>query len=140
MNTVVGNTIFKAMQKVVLDKNKRLGVLLQDGINELELAAVLDCYNRTFPGYLRTYTLSGNAVTSKYGLTLLATGENTESVDELHLLQPTSSPAESILFKNTELIEYQPMHEYILDRCLNRIEKLYGTPFKNYVKLTLDYN
>lgn len=140
-NVVDGKSLSHGLLKVILKKNNKIGVLLQNGMNELELAAVLDCYNRTFPSFVHTYTTNNKTVVSKYGLVLIPTGSNTESIDELHIINPSSfTLSDPILFKGTQLIPYDNKNAYILDRCLDRIKFLYGVPFQNFVKLTLDYN
>lgn len=80
---------FTIANKLVFKKNRKVGVLLQDGVNELGLAAVLDTYHRTFPSALETFVNSGSAVTSKYGLTIVPTGSlTTFEPDEIHVLLP----------------------------------------------------
>src|SRR3954452_3281200 len=42
-------------KKIIFNNNKKIGVLLQEGINEFELAAIMDTYNRTFPESIESY-------------------------------------------------------------------------------------
>lgn len=64
-------------------------VLLQSGINEFDLAAILDTYRRSYPEPIETYIEQGKSVTSKYRLTLFATGNiHSGNCTELHVLQP----------------------------------------------------
>ena len=42
-------------KKIIFTKNKKIGVLLRDSINEFELAAVMDTYNRTFPKSITSF-------------------------------------------------------------------------------------
>lgn len=140
---VSGSTKTTILKKVIFKKNKDVGVLLQDGMSEFDLAGVLDTYNRSFPSSCKTYITSGKTVKSKYGLTLIATGdEHKNNVDELHVLMPeTFSKNDEALFKNAQYIKYDPeQKQYIIDVCLKRISQQYGSSFANVTKLLLDYN
>jgi transcriptional regulator GlxA family with amidase domain len=140
VNTAAVLTIVK---KVLFKQDRNMGVLLQDSINEFELAALLDTYSRTFPGSLNTFIGNGSYVTSRYGLTLLPTAHLPEkTLEELHILRRDkfTSSAEN-LFPHKELVTYdQDSLLYPFDVCLSRISKLYGVKFSDAVKLTLDYN
>lgn len=126
-------------KKVLLGKNRKIGVLLQDGVNELELAAVLDTYNRTFPKSLESVTLANNSITTAYGLTLLPTANLDKfHPDELHVLKPDHLP---LLADSLGVVRYeqkQPL--YIIDACLIRIQRQYGSRYTEVVKRLLDYN
>lgn len=137
------NPIYLQLHKGKMKKSEKVGVLLQNGINEFDLAAILDCYSRSFPSSLDTFIVGNSTVTSKYGLTLLATGEaNTNTSTELHVLMSENiSETEKNLFKNAQLITYEQRDkQYIIDVCLKRISALYGNDFGSFVKLMLDYN
>ncbi|WP_147206423.1 DJ-1/PfpI family protein, partial [Segetibacter aerophilus] len=135
--------VIKIASKMLFKKNYKLGVLLGDNLNEFELASVLDVYMRTFPKSINSFSGNGKSVTSKYGLTLYPTGDIKEDpVNELHVLDPKSfTIAEQNVFQRASIIKYdrQPK-QYAIEICLDRIAALYGTNFKNCVKLTLDYN
>ncbi|HZW69424.1 MAG TPA: DJ-1/PfpI family protein [Hanamia sp.] len=132
--------IFRIVSKVVFRKNYKIGVQLQDNINEFELASLLDTYTRTFPSSLNTYSVNGNKITSKYGLTMYPTGVQPNKVNELHLLN-TPIPSHQQMFTNANTIKYDStINKYPIDLYLERISGLYGNSFKNCVKLTLDYN
>lgn len=137
------NPIYLGLHNKTIKKNEKVGVLLQNGMNEFDLAAILDCYSRSFPSSLDTFIVGGSTVTSQYGLTLLATGDvATQAVTELHILIPQHiSETEKQLFKNAQFITYD-RHErkYMIDVCLKRISDLYGNDFGSFVKLMLDYN
>lgn len=137
------NPIYAGLRKGTIKKSEKVGVLLQDGISEFDLAAVLDCYYRSFPSSLDTFIVGGSTVTSKYGLTLLATGDAANnSSSELHVLMPDKfSEAGKSLFKNAQLVTYDKQkQQYMIDACLKRIGTLYGHDFESFVKLMLDYN
>lgn len=140
---VDNNPIYLALRKGTLKKSEKVGVLLQNGMSEFDLAAILDCYYRSFPSSLDTFIVGSSTVTSKYGLTLLATGDaNTNASTELHILMAENiSKTEEGLFKNAQLVKYDK-HEkqYIIDVCLKRISALYGNDFESLVKLMLDYD
>lgn len=143
-NLIVGNNpIFSGLRDGTIKKHEKVGVLLQNGMSEFDLAAILDCYYRSFPSSLETFIAEGSTVTSKYGLTLLATGDvETNAATELHVLRPENiSSKEKELFKNAQHITYDPVNkEYIIDVCLKRIGDLYGNDFESFVKLMLDYS
>jgi transcriptional regulator GlxA family with amidase domain len=134
---------FTIANKLILRKNRKIGILLQEGSNELNLAAVLDTYHRTFPSALETVMTNGVSVTSKYGLTIIPTNDfKDEKLDELHILLPnTISKSESEKFKEIPLIKYNTTeNQYIINQCLQRIKAQYGKKFENITKLLLDYN
>lgn len=130
-------------KKIFFRKNKKVGVLLQNGINEFELAAIMDTYNRTFPESIESFSVDNSVIKTKYGLKLIPSGKIGNSrVDELHVLHSVSflNPAQNV-FKSVEIIGYDDLpKQYIIDNCLNRIRKEYGSKFENSVKLMLDYN
>jgi len=134
---------FDAVKKVLFGKNRNIGILLADGINEFAMAAILDTYSRTFPASFRTYILHDSTVDTKYGLKLIYTGKNeTEGLKELHLLTPGSLTSEgALLFKDAKMVRYDPtQQEYLFNICFKRIEEQYGHAFKEFVKISLDYN
>jgi hypothetical protein len=135
--TVGTGAIFKIVSKVIFRKNYKIGVQLDDNINEFELASLLDTYTRTFPSSLNTFSFNGKKITSRYGLTMYPTGIKTDKVNEVHLL----IPSEQNIFPNARIIKYDAsINKYPIDICLERISQLYGDNFKSCVKLTLDYN
>lgn len=130
-------------KKIIFRKNKKLGVLLQDGMNEFELAGMMDTYNRTFPGSIKSFSVDDNAVRTKYGLNLIPTGKLDQSkLDELHIVSTNKfSDRDQKHFRANKIVRYDTVQKrYIIDDCLGRIEDEYGEQFKNIVKLMLDYN
>lgn len=118
-------------------------MLLQDHINEFELASILDTYSRTLPKSIHSFSINNKPVVSKYGLTLYPSGNlNDFKPDEVHVLIPKSiTLADQALFKNGRTINYcYENDQYTLNHCLVRIDKVLGRNFMNFVKLTLDYN
>ena len=135
--------ITKIASKMLFRRNYKVGVLLTDSVNEFDLASVLDTYVRTFPKAINSFSLNGKGVASKYGLTLYPTGDvKEEEVNELHLLSPNTADAiERNYFTKARIVNYSPdRKQYPINVCLDRIALLYGTNFKNCVKLMLDYN
>jgi transcriptional regulator GlxA family with amidase domain len=138
-----GSNIFNLARKILFRKNKSIGLLLENGINEFEMAGILDTYSRTFPASFKTYMLNNSTIQSKYGLTLVYTGNNvTKGLDELHVIRPESfSIEDEWYFKNTKIIRYDNLQkEYLINICLKRIEEQYGPHFQKFVRISLDYN
>lgn len=137
------NPIYLQLHKGKMKKSEKVGVLLQNGISEFDLAAILDCYSRSFPSSLDTFIVGNSSVTSKYGLTLLPTGDATANAStELHVLIPENiSDTAKNHFKNAQFVTYDKHEQqYMIDVCLKRISALYGNDFGSFVKLMLDYN
>ncbi|MEP7110461.1 MAG: DJ-1/PfpI family protein [Ferruginibacter sp.] len=138
-----GTSMLQIAKKIIFRKNKKIGVLLENGINEFEMASILDTYGRTLPASFATVNLNSSTIETKYGLTLICTGGNViKGLNEIHVLTPGSfSKADTAFFKNAKQIRYDDLQkEYPIDVCLKRISELYGNKFKNVVKLSLDYN
>ncbi|MDB5126873.1 DJ-1/PfpI family protein [Mucilaginibacter sp.] len=132
---------FAAVTKVIIKKNRRLGLLLQEGINEFEMVSILDTYNRSFPKSFKCFTMADTTVHTKFGLTLVRTGGNDrKELDEVHVLSNDNREAINAMFGTAEVIRYDTKKQYPIDACLERIGKLYGDKFQNVVKLMLDYN
>jgi putative intracellular protease/amidase len=132
---------FTAVTKVIIRKNRRLGLLLQEGINEFEMVSILDTYNRSFPKSFKCFTMADTTVHTKFGLTLVRTGDNDmKELDEVHVLSSDNKEAINAMFGTAEVIRYDTKKQYPIDACLERIGKLYGDKFQNVVKLMLDYN
>lgn len=130
-------------KKILFRRNRQIGVLLNSGINEFALASLIDTYGRTFPASFRTLVLNDTAITTKYGLTLIYTGNNSfKGLGELHVLAPGSlEHYNQEYFKDMDMIRYdKPGHQYLFDIYLNRIGKLYGHQYEKFVKISLDYN
>jgi transcriptional regulator GlxA family with amidase domain len=138
-----GGNKFAAAKKVFLKRNRNIGVLLENGINEFTMATILDTYGRTFPASFRTYILHDSTIQTKYGLSLIYTGKNdVKGLNELHLAMPVSfSNEDAMFFKGIKTVRYDTMqHEYLFNICLKRIGEQYGHQFENFIKISLDYN
>jgi transcriptional regulator GlxA family with amidase domain len=132
---------FTIATKVIIQQNRKLGMLLQEGMSEFELVSVLDTYVRTFPKSFKFFTLTDSTIQTKYGLTVMHTGGNDpKNVDELHILVPGDNVSINSLSADTKIIKYDLKNRYPIDVCLARIGELYGEKFQNVVKLMLDYN
>lgn len=130
-------------KKLIFRKNKKVGVLLQEGINEFALAGVMDTYNRTFPGSIESFSAGDLPIKTLHGLTLIPTGRSgNHRLDELHVISPSSFfQSDEKLFGPAEVVKYDGAQKvYIIDECLRRIEDQYGRRYKTIVKLMLDYN
>jgi putative intracellular protease/amidase len=135
--------IIKIIKKVFFSKNLNIGVLLQNGANELQLASILDIYSRTFPASLETFILNGTSIRTKYGLTIVSTQNiDPTNLNELHILNPeTLLKEESALLAKVEIVSYNnSKDEYPFDICLKRISLRYGSSFAVVPKIMLDYN
>ncbi|MFT3678885.1 MAG: DJ-1/PfpI family protein [Ferruginibacter sp.] len=130
-------------KKIIFRKNRTLGVLLEDGISEFNLAAVMDTYNRTFPGSIESFSKNDQPVKTKYGLHIIPSGRvNEVLLDELHIIgKPSSSNQEKEITRYSKLVTHNNLAgQYIIDECLQRIRTEYGRKFEHVVKLMLDYN
>ena len=140
---IEGADQMSGLGKMLFYKNKNVGVLLQDGISEFELAGIFDTYNRTLPSSIKAFILNGTSVRSKYGLTLIPTGDLQESkIDEMHILNPELlSGPDSLELKDLQVVGYQHSDgKYIINKCLDRTKKEYGDKFQRLVKRALDFN
>ena len=138
-----GKNKFVVAQKIFFRKNRKIGLLIEDGMDEFDMASITETYSRSFPASFSIFSLNSSTIRTKYGLTLLSTADvNSRGYDELHLLMPRSfSQKEELYFKNTAIIRYdRPQKQYLIDVCLKRIEEQYGHRFENFVKISLDYN
>lgn len=138
-----GRNKFAVARKIFFRKNRDIGVLLGDGINEFAMAGIIDVYGRTFPSSFKTYLLHDATVQTKYGLTLIYTGNNNiEGLDELHIVLPGAlSKADALFFKNIKTVHYNDeQNKYLIDAYLKRIADQYGHQFEKFVKVSLDYN
>lgn len=134
---------FTIANKIIFKKNSKVGVLLQNGINEFSLAAILDTYTRTFPYTEETVLAEGTFVKSKYGLTLYPTSDKSNlQLDELHVLSPENFSTEDFKkFNAASIVNYNlSKNQYIFNTCLARISNQYNSQFKNITKVLLDYN
>ncbi len=130
-------------KKILFSGNKKIGILLNNGMNEFDLAAIMDTYNRTFPKAIQSYSNNDQPVTTKFGLTLIPTGKMAKAdLDELHIINPGSNSASAQFAINAnKRVQYTSLkRQYIIDVCLERIRAEYGQHFERVVKLMLDYN
>ena len=130
-----------AAAKIFLKGNKNIGLLLQNGINEYEMAAVLDTYGRTLPSSFKVITNNGYTVQTKFGLTLISTDNLPDKrLDELHVLMPESFSQQQVQqFKKVKIVKYVP-DEYLFNKLFRQIAEQYGDRFAEFVSVSLDYN
>ncbi|MEO8150359.1 MAG: DJ-1/PfpI family protein [Bacteroidia bacterium] len=137
------NGTFTILKKVFFRKNHNVGVLLQEGANELQLASILDTYGRTLPASLKAFSLNGTSVKTKYGLTLVSTANtDLDNLSELHVLNSEAlSNEELTLLKKVSAVNYDKSPiAYPIDVCIQRITNQYGNKFARVSALMLDYN
>lgn len=142
-NALTFSSKLSVLNKVLFKENKTVGVLLQDGMNEMDLAALFDINARTMPASILGIVAVGNSITTKHGLTIVSTDNiNPGKIDELHVLKQSGVSEKQVAqFKNADMIYYDDRQgSYIIDVCLRGIKETYGEAFTNFVKLTLDYN
>jgi transcriptional regulator GlxA family with amidase domain len=131
------------VNKVLFKGNRRLGVLLYEGVSEFELAAVLDTYHRTFPASIKTFAPDNYPIRSANGLKLIPTGQfGKDETDEMHLLRKNSNRVDAPKgLVSDELISHSAVEQgYIFDDLLSRIEESYGPKFRQVVAVLLDYS
>jgi hypothetical protein len=140
---VNGRNKMTAIKKIFFKRNKNLGFVVENGIDEFQLVSLLDTYARTFPATITTYIPNDSTVKTKYGLTLIYTGGTAmPKIDEMHMLTEYSfTNDEKQLFGKAKIIRYDQLKtEYPINVCLNRISDEFGHKFAQLVKISLDYN
>jgi transcriptional regulator GlxA family with amidase domain len=131
------------LKKALFTRNKRIGLLLEDGINEFEMASLIDTYNRTLPYSFNTLDIKGSGIQTKFGLTLVTTqNPNLRKLDELHILSSGSLPTESAaLFNKIKIVKHPELQKsYAFDSYFQKIRSQYGESFAHVVRVSLDYN
>ncbi|MEO5999123.1 MAG: DJ-1/PfpI family protein [Chitinophagaceae bacterium] len=137
------SAIITLLSKVLFRNSFKIGVLLQNNINEFELASTLDTYNSTAPSSIKSFVTTGTFITSKYGLILYPTCDSAQfQFNETHVLMPDSLTGTDyqLLKKCILQVNYHHDSKYILDKNLDRIASQYGVKFQHIIKLMLDYN
>ena len=138
-----GGNKFAVAKKILFRRNRDIGILLQNGINEFAMASIIDTYGRTFPASFKTYILNDSTIRTRYGLSLIYTGSNSiKGLDELHVMMPEAfSEADQAFFKNPEIIRYEyGQRQYLFDVYFKRIKHQYGPQYEKFIKVSLDYN
>lgn len=133
---------FAALYKMIFKKNKTVGVLLQNGVSEMDLGAVFDIYARSMPSAILAVPGDDNMIRTKHGLRVITMDSvYANEVDELHVLHGEGvSGRLRKKFNKTKWVEYDNKNKYIIDFCLEKIRSQYSEGFTEFVKLTLDYN
>jgi len=134
---------FIVAKKIMFRKNRKIAVLIEDGVDEFEMASLIETYGRSLPASFTVFNLNASTITTKYGLTLINTEITAiKEIDELHLLKArTFSKEEELYFSKTQNISYDNRQDqYFINICLERIGKQYGNKFEDFVKVSLDYN
>lgn len=137
-----GNTKFNIVTKVMFRKNKNIGVLLQNGMNEFFLAGIIDTYNRSFPYSFSSFCLGDSTIKTKYGLTIVSQSfSDMKKFDEVHVTMSCSKTYKDAIFNShIQIVTYDNSQTFMIDNCIERIKNLYGANFSNVVKVLLDYN
>jgi putative intracellular protease/amidase len=140
---VNGANKFSVAKKIIFRRNKELGLLMENGINEFDMASILETYGRTMPASFTAINLKSSTTLTKNGLTLVCTGNpDINKIDEWHILVPSSIlKADELTSKRMKIIRYDKLQgQYLLNTCLDRIGEQFGGQFENFVKISLDYN
>ncbi|MBX3165122.1 MAG: DJ-1/PfpI family protein [Bacteroidetes bacterium] len=128
------------LSKTWFKKNKRIGIFLNDQVDELQLAAILDTYNRTFPSKIETFTKGDSLIVSKHGLQLFPTSATNSEYDEIHISKSAVSDFHNQTEnQNVEIINYNQSAIYLFPEILARIENQYSPRFRETVERLLDY-
>lgn len=138
-----GSNKFTVARKIFFRKNRKVALLIVNGVDEFNLASITETYGRSFPASFSVFNLNTPAIVTKYGLTLLSTADvSSAGFDEMHMLAPGPlSPKETAYFKKAVIISYNAQEkQYLIDVCLKRIAAQYGQRFEDVIKISLDYN
>ncbi len=131
------------LKKALFNKNKRICLLLEDGVNEFEMASMIDTYNRTLPYSFNTFNFTSARIQTQFGLTLLTRGkQNFNKLDELHVLPGASLPGQNAAWlKNINIVRHTGLqNSYAFDSYFQKIGRQFGKSFADVVKRSLDYN
>jgi putative intracellular protease/amidase len=82
------STAVRTLQLAYGWNRARVGVLLTDGIAEVDVAAVVDLYPRTHTNEVIGVSVDGDVVTTRHGLHLVARGRLTEATNLDRLIVP----------------------------------------------------
>jgi hypothetical protein len=130
------------LKKALFHKNKRIGLLLEDGMNEFEMGSLIDTYSRTLPYSFSTFNFKSAGIQTKFGLTLVTTGKpNIGKLDELHILSDSLSAENAAVLKNAKIVRHPELkNSYAFDSYFKKIGRQYGKGFADVVRVSLDYN
>jgi hypothetical protein len=138
-----GGNKFAVLRKVFFKRNRKIGVLLENGMDEFAMTSILETYSRTFPASFETVIWDGSTIQTKYGLSLISASKNpVKGLDELHVIMPEAfSKEKEAFFKDSKIVRYDNLQkQYLVDVYLKRIGEQYGPSFEKFVKVSLDYN
>jgi putative intracellular protease/amidase len=129
------------LTKTTFRKNKRIGLLLQDGIDEFLLAAILDTHHRSFPKQINSYSVENVPIQSKHGLTIIPTGDISDlDLDEIHVVGESVPKISGLEVRKIQVVMHDQETGYIIDILLKDIDYEYGARFSKIVAILLDYN
>ena len=129
------------LKKTAFRKNKRIGVLLENGIDEFLLAAILDTHHRSFPKRIHSYSVGNVSIQSKHGLTIIPTGDISDiDLDEIHVVGKSVPKIRGLGVRKIPIVMHGEETGYIIDILLKDIDHEYGARFSKIVAILLDYN
>ncbi|MGI9541671.1 MAG: DJ-1/PfpI family protein [Cyclobacteriaceae bacterium] len=138
---IVGKTGFRS--------NKKLAIYLPENFEELQVAAIIDTYNRSFPKSLYTFTQNTQYVTSKNGLLAVpnVSLESLVKVDEIIIPvseEDLTNQEKQWLYGISNEVQgeliYYNQQEYIFHQLYERIKDQYGRKYAKTVFRLLDYD
>lgn len=138
--------VVRIMAKTGFTKNKRIGVYVPEKVSEMELAAIIDSYNRTLPSRLETISLNDLPITSQNGLLLVPS-----SSDDASLFDEVIVPSNNCTTKcewdflkhldmNSNTTFYQESGQYIFHEIYDQLRLDHSKQFTRTVFRLLDYN
>jgi hypothetical protein len=138
-----GSNKFAVLKKVFFKRNRKIGLLLENGMDEFAMTSILETYSRTFPASFETAIWDGSTIQTKYGLSFISTSKNDiKGLDELHVITPGAfSKEKEVFFKDAKIVrDDKQQKQYLVDVYLKRIGEQYGPSFEKFVKVSMDYN
>ena len=141
--------VWRIINKTAFRTNKDIAIYLPDGFNELQVGAIIDTYNRSFPKSLSTFIQNGRHVTSLNGLATVpnANIDTLDNVDEM--LIPVSKETldrnerewlKSISDDHNAELTYFNQDDYIFHQLYQKIKDEYGKRYASTVFTLLDYD
>ncbi len=140
--------LLRILGKTAFTNNKRIGIYVPQKANELELAAIVDTYNRTLPSQLETISMDGLPVISQHGLLLVPSSllaNVASSFDEVIVPDIQHAKADERKFieqlrMRTNATLYHESERYIFHEIYDQLRLHHTKSFTQTVFRLLDYN
>ena len=121
------------LSKVTFDDDPNYALLLEPGINEMDVALTLDIWTRTFPSSITA--ISNGYIQSENGL-LLAGLKRDPSGTKLLCVENCQTTNESLDTQKTSIIKKS---KFTIDKNLNSVGQIYGKWMEAVVRRLMDY-